>query len=150
PLARCNYDLSCIVRGRVLWRWRVPAIAVLGSEPLMPPDAAVHDRLFAAIAASDPHADAIYFHSLPTDSFCWSYLQESSSIREHFLLHVVAGPRPFHLLRVPQSFNDFVAGFRPKKRYNLARQVRVLRDHAGGELRLQRVDSPAHVPGFAA
>jgi hypothetical protein len=150
PLARCDYALPCIARGRVLWRWRVPAISLLGSDPLVPPDAATHDRLFAAIAASDPHAGAIYLHSLPTSSFCWSYLQSSAWIREHFLLHVAAGPRPFHLLHVPPSFEDFVSRFKPKKRYNLARQVRVLRDHVGGDLRLQRIDAVAQVPAFAA
>jgi len=149
PLAHCDYDLSCVARGRVMWRWRIPAITILGSEPLVPADAATHDRLFAAIAASDPHADAIYLHSLPTSSFCWLYLNESRWIREHFLVHVAGGPRPFHLMQVPRSFEDFVARFRHKQRYNLARQVRVLRDHAGGDLRLQRVDAAAQVPGFA-
>jgi len=149
PLARCDYDLSCVVRGHVLWSWRVPAIVLLGSDPLIPPAATTHDRVFAAIGASDPEADAIYLHSLPTSSFCWSYLQSSAWIRDHFLVHVAAGPRPLHLLQVPCSFDDFVYGFPRKKRYNLARQVRLLRDHVGGDLRLQRVDTPEQVPMFA-
>jgi len=149
PLARCDYDLSCVARGHVLWRWRIPVITILGSEPLITPDAATHDRVFAAIAESDPHAEAIYLHSLSTSSFCWSYVNESSWVREHFLPHVAGGPRPLHLMQVPRSFEDFVARFRPKKRYNLARQVRVLRDHVGGDLRLQRVDAAAQVSGFA-
>lgn len=149
PIVRCNYDLSCVVRGHVLWSWRVPAVAVLGIDPCIPAEVATHDSVFAAISASDPDAEAIYLHSLPTSSFCWSYLRSSPWIRDHFLLHVAAGPRPLHLLQLPSSFDDFVYSFPRKKRYNLARQVRMLRDHVGGDLRLQRVDTPAHIAMFA-
>jgi len=149
PVVRFTYQLSCVVGGNVLWHWRIPAVALLGSDPLIPDDAPTYDRVLAAVAASAPDAQAIYLHSLPTNSFCWSHLQRSDWVRKNLLFHVVAGPRPFHVLELPSSVEQFVSSFPRKKRYNLARQVRVLSEHTGGNLRLQRVDKAEQVPMFA-
>jgi CelD/BcsL family acetyltransferase involved in cellulose biosynthesis len=150
PIVRFTYQLSCVVGGNILWHWRIPAVALLGSDPVIPADPPTCDRVLAAVAASAPEAQAIYLHSLPTNGFCWSHLQHSRWVEEHLLFHVVAGPRPFHMLELPSSFEAFVSSFPRKKRYNLARQVRVLSEHTGGNLRLQRIDKAEQVPMFTA
>lgn len=150
PLMAGSYDLAFTVRDRVLLRSRVRAITVLGSQPLLPQEPAIHDRVLAAVLASAPDAECIYLHSVPTDSFFWQHIQQSPWMREQLLTYLPFGLRPFHLLELPATFEDFLSRFRAKRKYNLARQVRLLRDHLGGNLRFERIDGLEHVARFAA
>jgi hypothetical protein len=68
--------------------------------------------------------------------------------RRLFLRHEPYGCRGRHLLRLPGGFPNYLARFRAKKRYNLQRQARLLRDRLGGELRLERLTRPEEVPAF--
>jgi hypothetical protein len=73
-----------------------------------------------------------------------------TAMRPFFLLYEPEGVRRSHLLRLPERFADYLARFRSKKRYNLQRQVRLLRGHFAGGLRLERVTRPDEVPAFLA
>jgi len=85
---------------------------------------------------------------VPTDSFLWDYLRRSPVLRERFLWHAPAGVRPFHALELPDSYDKYLDRFGKKKRYNLKRQVRLLREHGGG-LTLERVEAPEQTADFA-
>src|SRR5262249_37150765 len=66
PLTVAWYDLRFNVREFPLGRFRLRTVSVLGSLPLLPRDAGLHDRLFAAAADSVPGCDAVYLHCVPT------------------------------------------------------------------------------------
>jgi hypothetical protein len=148
PLASKPRELEFRVRDRSFARFRLKTVAVQGSVPLLPDEPSLYDRLFDAVAQSAPDCDAIYLHSVPVDSFCWSHVARSTSIRSRFLVYIPGGTRPFHSIELPATFQQYLSKFKSKKRYNLGRQVRLLREHAVGELRLERIESPEQVPAF--
>src|SRR5262249_16523645 len=147
PVRVGPYDLKFDVKGYTLGKTSIRAATLLGSQPLLPPDAGLHDQLFTTLARALPACEGIYLHSVPTASYCWDYLQTSPTIRGQFLLYLAEGGRPFHALVLPPTFEEYLAKFKPKKRYNLKRQVRLLRDHGGG-LQMLRIETPDQVPEF--
>jgi CelD/BcsL family acetyltransferase involved in cellulose biosynthesis len=147
PLTRSARELRIGVRTRTLWRSRLRTVSVLGSQPLLHGGERLYDRIFATVAEAAPEADAIYLHSVPTDSALWRHL-EGAAPRSRFLVHLPDGIRPFHSLALPDSFDAYLAKFAHKKRYNLRRQLRLLGEQHGGPARARRVVSPADVPAF--
>jgi hypothetical protein len=67
---------------------------------------------------------------------------------------VVLGSQPLipygrqarHTIPLPATFEEYLAKLTAKKRYNLKRQVRLLKAFANGALELRRVDTPEDVP----
>lgn len=150
PITVVERELAFTTKERILWLSRLTVVAVLGSDPLLPRDPGLSERVFEAIAAAAPGVDGIYLHSLPTGSSLWEWLREAQARRDRFLVYVPEEHRRLHFLELPGSFSEYLAKFGAKKRYNLARQVRLLSEHAGGRLELRRVEDPADVRGFAA
>jgi CelD/BcsL family acetyltransferase involved in cellulose biosynthesis len=148
PLRCTNRRLRFELKSRTLCSFRVRAVSILGGQPLLVPDTELHNQLFAAVIAAAPQSDAIYLHSVPTDSFCWSYLANSPWIEEHFFTYLPAGIRSFHVLDVPASFEAYLSKFKAKVRYNLKRQVRLLAEHGRGQLECMRIETAQQVPAF--
>jgi Acetyltransferase (GNAT) domain len=136
------------MRGTSVSRSRLRAAAILGGVPLLPPDPDLHERAFGAIFAAAKNAQCLYLHSVPTSSFLWRYLQESPWIREHFQVYLPDGVRMLHVVRLPDTFEAYLAKFKHKKRYNLVRQERLLRDHVDGRLELRRIERVDQVASF--
>lgn len=148
PALLAPYDLNYEMRGTSISRSRLRAAAILGGVPLLPPDADLHERAFRAIFREAKHAQCLYLHSVPTSSFLWRYLEESPWIRERFRMYLPDGVRMLHLVRLPATFEAYLAKFKHKKRYNLARQERLLREHIGGRLELRRIERVDQVASF--
>jgi CelD/BcsL family acetyltransferase involved in cellulose biosynthesis len=148
PVQVGRHDLLFEGKSRLLWKSPLKTAFILGSQPLLPPDDGLHDALFRSLHERLSGCDAVYLHCVPTDSFLWSYLQRSPSVRQQFLFHLPAGVRPFHAIALPGSYGDYLAQFGKKKRYNLKRQVRLLREHGAGQLDLERIATPGQVSAF--
>jgi CelD/BcsL family acetyltransferase involved in cellulose biosynthesis len=147
---RKRHSLPFEVRQYPLWRVHLETIAFLGCEPLVPRDHGTYEALLANALDAAPDADGVYLHSVPTDSFLWNCLQQSEWIARHLRIYVPHRVRRFHALRLPASFDEYLATqFRKKKRYNLKRQLRLLEEHAGGRLEWRRVEAPDETGGFA-
>ena len=58
---------------------------------------------------------------------------------------MVEGVRPYHILPLPPTFEQYLAQYNSKKRYNLKRQIKILSERGGGRLELRRIDSPDDV-----
>jgi hypothetical protein len=121
-------------------------VVVLGSEPLIPNDPTLHDRLFITLADAFPDCDAIGMDSVAIDSFLWRHCHDSRAIRDYFLLHIPYGRQACHTIPLPATFDEYLAKFTAKKRYNLRRQVRLLQTFANGALELRRIETPDEVP----
>lgn len=61
--------------------------------------------------------------------------------------HVHSGMRDCHTVPPPENFDAYLQKFSSKKRYNLARQVRLLGTQAG-EVQLCRIETPDQVAGL--
>jgi len=136
-----RFDIS----GHVLAESRSRAVRILGSVPLLPADPVPHDLLFATLIQGFADCQAIAMPSVPTDSFLWHHVRESQFLKGKFLPYVMSGVRKCHIIPLPATVESYLAKFGAKRRYNLKRQRRILRDHFGGRLELRRFDSPHQV-----
>ncbi len=148
PLHVRRDSLRFAVAGRTLYRSQVLQVSVQGGRPLLPASAALHDGLFATLHAAFPRCDGVTLSTVLTGDFLWPYIRESEALRRMYLPHVVGGVRTSYRLPLPPSFRDHLAGLQRKRRYNLGREVRLLREYGQGSLAVVRIDSPPSVPGF--
>lgn len=108
---------------------RLRTAQVLGAEPL-----GEMCDFFKSVFARFP-IDAVTMRLLPTASpFFHEATTEMSHVHERMRLH---------LLKLPPTFEEYLARFSSKHRKNLTRTMRLLTDH-----RLQSIDSAADVSEF--
>ena len=146
PIRIAREPLEFRVAGRALGSLTTRNALVMGGLAGVPEDRPILDSLFASFSRTLPECDAIRLSCVAVESRLWSYLSTANLIRENFLLHVVQAVGPsYHILRLPATFDEYLARYSAKKRYNLKRQLRLLRDHGKGRLELNRVESPEGV-----
>jgi CelD/BcsL family acetyltransferase involved in cellulose biosynthesis len=145
PLRSAAYPLRFATGRLRLGAFRLRTAFLLGGEPVLPEDGSLHERLFAAIWSHHPDLDAIYLKALPADGPCWRYLGGKGAPG---LVNVEHGIRDLYSITLPRTFEAYLSGFRQKKRYNLKRQVKLLRDHGRGDLRLLRTETEGKVGAF--
>ncbi len=145
PLRVACSSLRFDISGHVLAESRSRAVWILGSVPLLPADPVPHDLLFATLDQGFADCQVIAMPSVPTDSFLWHYVRESQFLKEKFLPYAMHGVRRCHIIPLPATVESYLAKFDAKRRYNLKRQTRILRDHFGGRLELRRFDSSHQV-----
>ncbi len=136
--------------GRTLYRSPMVQVSVLGASPLMPANVRLHDGLFTSIHAAFPESHCVSLSAVSTGSFLSRYLQESAVLRQLYMVQLVGGVRTSYRMPLPRSFADYLAGLQRKRRYNIGREERLLREHSRGAFDFVRVDCPAAVPGFLA
>jgi hypothetical protein len=76
-------------------------------------------------------------------------LHDAFRARHALNSYVIHGWRDCHTMDLAPSFHDYLQKFSAKKRYNLARQVRLLAKEAG-EVTLERVDCAGKIAGLMA
>jgi len=141
-LRRHSFDFAV---GRLrIGSLRVPSVCLLGSAPLMPARPELLDLLFEFLLAHFPRRQAISLSSLPADSELWRNISNARSYSTHLLNNW----RTCHQIPLPSSFEAFMAQFNSKRRYNLKRQQRQLREHGAGRLVLHRIEQPEQLPSM--
>jgi hypothetical protein len=148
PLSVEDHSLHYGLGGLTLARTDLQAVFVMGGQPLLPNDASVLDDFFGALASRFPDCQAIALSAVPIDSFLWRYLHGSRVVQQEFFFHCPDGPEWCHTCALADSFDAYLSQFSAKKRYNLKRQVKILRKRGGGKLELQRVTSRTDIPNF--
>jgi hypothetical protein len=136
-----RFDIS----GTVWSESRSPAVRIIGSLPLLPANSVAHDRFFTALDEEFTDCDAVSMPSVPTDSFLWNYVHESTELKKQFLSYVMHGVRMCHVIPVPSTSEDYLGNIRGKRRYNMKRQARILREHFGGRLELVCFTNPDQI-----
>jgi CelD/BcsL family acetyltransferase involved in cellulose biosynthesis len=123
-------------------------VHILGGLPSLPSGPTMYDLLFATLSRSFPDCGIIGMNSISTESPLWQYLENSRSVRELFDVHVPDGIQLCHTVPLPPSFQEYIGRFSAKKRYNLMRQMRQLREHGEGDLELRRIEFRHQIPDF--
>jgi hypothetical protein len=151
PLLLMRLILLLDVAGRVLGKTSLSGVRILGSQPLFAAaEPVLYDRFFEALTREFPERGIIGMESVPTASPLWRFIQHSRLVRESFFVHIPDGIRTCHSIPLPATFEEYLGKFNAKKRYNLKRQMRMLREHGGGHLELHRMESRDQVPDFIA
>ena len=145
PIRIGDYPLEFAAGRRFGLQLPVRTAFILGGEPSIPPGSALRDQLFRSIWDQMPEVEAIYLKGIPAAGQCWKDLRRGCS---QAIVYAERGIRDLYTLTLPPTFEEYLAKFRQKKRYNLRRQVKLLRDAGGGALELSRVESVADISRF--
>jgi hypothetical protein len=111
----------------------------------MDPDPELVEKLIQMTDHAFPEVRAFGLAAVQANDWFWRSLFSSGRIRKNFIPYAVDGIQAFHILDLPDSYDEYLSQFDGKKRYNLRRQQRILREHGGGRLELKRVECPDEV-----
>jgi CelD/BcsL family acetyltransferase involved in cellulose biosynthesis len=128
----------------------IEVITLLGSAPLLSPEHAVFEFLLKYLFENYPSCSALSMPSLGLESVWHSYIQRSPLIDSEYYNYVIDEWRECHLIPLAMSFEEYLQRFSAKKRFNLKRQVRLLREFSGTELQLKRIEHVDQIPALIA
>jgi CelD/BcsL family acetyltransferase involved in cellulose biosynthesis len=150
PLRIRRSPLVYQVRERVLCEVGLQGVEIVGGPPRIPEDVAVFDSLFKTMDEMFSDCDLLSVTNIPTSSLLWLYLNRSDYIKDKFLIHNLTGVNLFHTIELPSTFQEYMARYKTKARYNINRQIRHLREFGGGKLELRKIDSKDQIPDLLA
>ena len=150
PIRRSPHQLKLSIGKYVFGAVTFNAVQILGSLPNMPALPQLFDELAQLLMRTHPGADALCLEAVPVQSWLWSHVSTSKTIRQSFNVYVPHGPRQWHSVVLPPSFRQYQERFSAKHRYNLTRQVRRLRVHGDGLLNLRHVTLAEQVEELVA
>ena len=120
-----------------------------GETPLCPDDPEAYELLFRDAARHGLPFDMMYLEALPIDSGLYraiASLGKDADVRSY----LPRPPQPHWLLKLEESFEAYLKTFHAEKRGKLKRRIKkVDKDHPG-QLRCERIDRAAQIPGFLA
>lgn len=125
-------------------------VVLLGSVPLLPADPALLDQLFQFLLAHHPRCQAVSLAAMPADSALWRSIDGCAAPSRRYLWHRPHDWSDCHQIPLPGDFAAYLAQFSSKRRYNLTRQLRLLREHGDGRLELHCVEHPAQAGRLSA
>jgi hypothetical protein len=146
PASRGRFDLDLSLGTRRFVRFRPRSLTLLGNEPAPGAGVDALDALFAFLARRRSDADVIEMYAVKREGALWNYLNRSPTIRRYFGIYVVGGFRASHSISLPPTVEDYFRRLPRKRRYNLKRQERMLREHFGGRLELRPIEREEEVP----
>ena len=146
PLRIRRLTLTYHIEGRVLWKFNLRGVELIGGTPCIPDNDALFDLLFKTLDEMSAARDLIALSDVPTEGLLWEYLHQSEYIQENFLTYAWNGVNPYHTIELPGTFEEYLRQYKPKYRRNIKRQMRILRDCSGGELVLRKIDSRDQIP----
>jgi CelD/BcsL family acetyltransferase involved in cellulose biosynthesis len=148
PLRHGRDALDFHVAGNTLGTIPLRKVYFLGGRPMTSGDPAVLDRLLEVAVQAFPTSHGLGFAAVRAGDAFWRYLFESRFVNENFFTYIVDGLREYHLLPLPPAFDQYLARYDAKKRYNLRRQLRLFQEHGGGRLELRRIDRPDQIAEY--
>jgi hypothetical protein len=146
--AGCGRCVFPLVFGKLLMTPRREMIVLPSGHLLVPPGDHGLDDFFACIHAQHPGRPILKIENIPVPGPLWDYLHSSPRIRRDYFLHPLPGLDRIHLIPLPSSYEQYLEQYGAKKRYNLRRQFRLLKERAGEDLELRRYESSQDVPKF--
>lgn len=118
--------------------FRPRIIRLLGTVPLMPDDPVLLHQLIAHFLTIFPKCAAVSMQAYPVE------MKASLRADPAHVPYLMHGWRDCHTIPLPEDFPAYMARINAKKRYNLARQYRLL-EQATGPLTLLRIDQSTQV-----
>ena len=116
--------------------------SLLGCDGKTPPTELMVRAVIAYLRKSNPGLDAIYdpghCPDVTLSATLSSAFGEKAGIFEHQL-------DAYHRFAVPISFDDYMAGFSKKRRYNLKRQSRLLEERFSETLQMSVIENAAQM-----
>jgi CelD/BcsL family acetyltransferase involved in cellulose biosynthesis len=125
-------------------------ITLLGSVPLISAEHAAFEVLLKYLFETYPSCSALSMPSLGRDSDWHAYIQASSVLESAYCRYVIEQWRECHLIPMAMNFEAYLQRFNSKKRFNLKRQVRLLREFGEVDMQLDRIEHSDQIPALLA
>ena len=148
PFCRLQFILRFDIAGRLLASKPLRTLELLGSIPMLPENFEIHNEALRQVFSAWPECDAIYIDSLASDSFFWRFLNDPGRKSDFFYMHVVSGPRPWHLINLAPSYDLYLKSMSSKARANLRREVKRFEEAASCGIKMCRVTARDQVAWF--
>lgn len=138
PARRSFHMVGLRAGSRALQR-RLPAIQILGSTLMLPPEPGAMRAVLKHMFAHFDGAQVVMLQAMPQSLF--GLYERIGPLGAS----VIDGWRNCHTLPLPDTFDAYLQKFSSKKRYNLQRQLRQLAQEAGA-IEVLRIDQEAQAP----
>jgi hypothetical protein len=115
---------------------------------LLPPSDRSLDAFFASLERRIPERRIIKISNVPISGPLHRYIEESPALRQKYASFPVPGLSRVHMIPLPSTYDEFLAKYSSKKRYNLRRQFRQLEQHARGGLEFRRHETEGELVEF--
>ena len=145
PLRFREQPISFGLGNKTIFSPRLSSIILLGSSPLLPPIPLLWEQVVDYIFAKFPSSSALSMPTLREEDSAFSIIKSIAVFNSGFKIHVLHGWRNSHVIPLPESFERYLQQFSAKKRFNINRQIRMLRENGQGILHLERIEHPEQV-----
>jgi hypothetical protein len=137
-----NYPVGSFSMGQV----RLKLAKLLGYEPLIPNDERILVDLVQSFLEAFKDCEGIQFEWVSHAGDCWNMMSHSRDLRRDVLVYIPGKLRGCHFVNLPDSYEQYLARFTGKHRWNLRRKIKRLREHGGGRLDCLRFEHESDVP----
>jgi hypothetical protein len=132
------------IGSRVLASSPIQTITMLGGTALLPDHDTGLEEVICALFDMLPRYAAVGLPAMPYASPTWQKLGHDSMLARRYRTYVEYGWRECHTIPLPADFDLYEQQFSKKKRYNLNRQIRLLRE-SGTDLTVHRIERSEQV-----
>lgn len=147
PISSGSMSLAMPITRSIKIPIKVPALDILGSEPLMPMRADLVTALLRFVHRTIVPSPVLSMQAMRASGDFYKHLSALEKSSPLLNVFVADGFRDCHVTQLPSSFAQYQALFSSKKKYNLNRQVRLLKEAIPG-LRLRRLTTREDVPAL--
>jgi CelD/BcsL family acetyltransferase involved in cellulose biosynthesis len=133
--ASLRYEISRTVQHSA----RFDAVELLAGQVIGDQGRQTLEEMIAAIWSSYPDVAAIFIKSIAADTSLWKLMDQMQWRVGSARAYKPHGNRPFHYAALPATFDDYLAQFPSKQRYNLRKKVKRMADAFSGQLSVRRV-----------
>lgn len=144
PILIKDYKLNFNLRNWFNYSLSLPAVNLLGGE-LIVSATSIYETCFNVLFENYQHYPLIRLHGISPISELYTHIKNSSFIADHFYIYIPQGEIPCHTISLPETFDDYLKLLSKKKRYNLNRQVKLLREYGEENLTLKEISQPEDI-----
>jgi hypothetical protein len=130
---------------KVFAKQTIPILTLLGGTMLIPTGSSYLGQVIDALLTDFPECKAVALPTLPLNCYPRESIQWSNTAASPHIFYVEHGWRKCHTIPLPSNFVEYEKQFGGKKRYNLKRQIRLLKAIKGG-ITLHRIEEPSQIP----
>ncbi len=146
PIALAACSLHFDIASKLLWQPELQAGHVLGGVLHSPDAESSLVDLNRQFFRTHPDREALFFRTTPDDSETGRALAGSAELRRSFTVYRSDAARPWFLIDLADSFDEYFGKFSSKTRSTLRRLIRRLEKQ--GDMVFSRIERPEQVAHF--
>lgn len=145
PIQTKDKEIIFSIARKELFKFKFFSAWVLGGEPLGQLPLKDYHPLFQTLFSQRKNIQAVYFKCLQNSN---PFFPALNDLKKNFIHYIERKPETFTYITLGKSFDEYLAKFNSKARYNLKRQWRMALKKSGDTLRLERISNVSQMDFF--